>query len=224
MKHATAFRDYLRRVYWKWRSDRKTEPFPGSAAYWEKRYASGGNSGVGSYDFFAEFKAEVLNQFVAARGVKTVIEFGSGDGNQLRLAQYPTYVGYDVSSTAVESCRGLFRDDATKSFHLLSEYDGRKAELALSLDVIYHLVEDRIFETYMRTLFGAAEHYVVIYSSNTEDNRGSSPHVRHRNFTRWIDESLAGWRLAEHMPNKYPYRGDYRQGSFADFFIYEKTS
>jgi len=29
----------------------------------------------------------------------------------------------------------------------MSQYRGERADLALSLDVIYHLVEDRVFET-----------------------------------------------------------------------------
>lgn len=31
-----------------------------SASYWEKRYASGGNSGAGSHNAFAEFKSSVI--------------------------------------------------------------------------------------------------------------------------------------------------------------------
>ena len=80
---------------------RRPRHFPGSAAYWESRYAKGGSSGVGSYGRFAEFKAEVLNRFVATHSVQSVIEFGCGDGNQLALASYPWYLGYDVSATAV---------------------------------------------------------------------------------------------------------------------------
>lgn len=108
-------------------------PFPGSGAYWEERYAEGGNSGVGSYGFLAEFKAEILNAFVAAHGVRTVIEFGCGDGNQLRLARYPVYVGYDVSRTAITHCRKMFKSDDQKSFRLMGEYNGERADLTLSL-------------------------------------------------------------------------------------------
>ncbi len=65
--------------------------FPGSDKYWEQRYAVGGNSGVGSYGKFANFKAEVINKFVREHKIKSVIEFGCGDGNQLKLANYPSY-------------------------------------------------------------------------------------------------------------------------------------
>ena len=35
-----------------------------SKDYWEKRYAEGGNSGYGSYNNLAKFKAEVINNFI----------------------------------------------------------------------------------------------------------------------------------------------------------------
>lgn len=199
-------------------------PFSGSRSYWEDRYAVGGNSGVGSYGLFAEFKADILNKFVADHHVQTVIEFGCGDGNQLGLANYPKYLGFDVSDTAISKCCEAYRSDESKSFRLLSGYHQDKADLTLSLDVIYHLVEDGIFEDYMRLLFDASDRYVIIYSSDTDDNSGNdSVHVRHRQFTKWINDNLKNWRLVEHIPNRYPYRGDYRTGSFADFFIYEKS-
>lgn len=200
------------------------KPFPGSAAYWEKRYSVGDNSGVGSYALFAEFKADVLNEFVSTHRVQTVIDFGCGDGNQLSLAKYPAYLGFDVSSTAISLCQELFKSDSHKSFRLTSQYNGETADLALSLDVIYHLVEDNVFEHYMQTLFEASNRYVIIYASDSDDNHGyEGTHVRHRKFTRWIQGNLPNWNLVKHLPNRYPYRGDYRKGSFAEFFIYEKA-
>jgi hypothetical protein len=71
--------------------------FRGSAQYWERNYARGGTSGPGSYDALAEAKAAFLNDFVRAREVRSVIEFGYGDGHQLSLADYPSYTGLDVS-------------------------------------------------------------------------------------------------------------------------------
>jgi|SRR5579859_2044414 len=203
---------------------KKRKPFCGSTAYWEKRYSAGGDSGVGSSGPFAEFKAEVLNEFVATHQVESVIEFGCGDGQQLGLARYPTYLGLDISSAAILRCRELFKSDGHKSFRLMGEYNGETADLVLSLDVIYHLVEDNVFEHYVQALFKASNRYVIIYSSDTDDHHGhDGVHVRHRNFTRWVRENLPNWKLMERLPNRYPFRGDYRTGSFAEFFIYEKT-
>jgi len=213
--------DLAKRIYWSLFA--RSRPFPGSAAYWEQRYSAGGNSGVGSYALFAQFKAEVLNTFVGTHHVDTVIDFGCGDGNQLTLATYPSYLGFDVSRTAISQCQARFKSDPHKAFRLMADYNGETADLALSLDVIYHLVEDAVFEHYMRKLFEASNRYVIIYASDSDDNRGNEgTHVRHRQFTKWVRENLSQWSLMEHLPNRYPYRGDYRTGSFAEFFIYEK--
>ena len=104
-------------------------PFDDSASYWERRYSGGGHSGVGSYGLFAEFKADVLNRFVAAHAVQSVIEFGCGDGNQLALARYPRYLGFDISETAVARCRKRYRRDRGKSFRAMRDYAGETADL-----------------------------------------------------------------------------------------------
>jgi len=205
--------------------------FSGSQEYWESRYARGGTSGAGSYGKLAEFKAEVLNSFVRDNGISSVIEFGCGDGNQLALADYPAYVGLDVSKTAIRLCKERFEDDKTKSFFLydpdcfVDMNSGFRAELALSLDVIYHLVEDRIFELYMRHLFSAATKFVIIYSTDSDENRPfQAPHVRHRRFSEWVKTNLPEWKLSRRIENKYPFAEiDSRIGICADFFIYEKT-
>lgn len=196
--------------------------FPGSNKYWMQRYAEGGNSGAGSYGKFARFKAEVINKFVSEREIKSIIEFGCGDGNQLKLANYPRYLGFDISKTAIDLCRETFKADSSKSFKLIDEYQGERADLTLSLDVLFHLIEDEIFESYMMRLFTASDKYVIVYSSNTDKNEESeASHVKHRHFTRWIENHLDEWRLIEHIPNKYPYKGNYLEGSFADFYIYK---
>ena len=196
--------------------------FPGSAKYWEKRYFYGGNSGCGSYGGFAEFKAEVLNGFVDQHGVRTVAEFGCGDGNQLSIMKYPYYVGFDVSETAVAECRRLFKHDDSKSFHLLDEYNGQRADLTLSLDVIYHLVEDDVYYRHMELLFDSSDRFVIIYSTDSEDNEGNDgTHVWNRKCTEWVKENMPNWKLIDRIPNRYKYDGDWRKGSAAEFFVYE---
>ena len=200
-----------------------TQLSSGSSAYWEGRYASGGNSGAGSYGKFAELKAEVINGLVSEYHIRSVIEFGCGDGHQLTLAKYPEYLGFDVSPTAVSQCLSRFEGDLTKSFRLLSDYGGEQADLALSLDVIYHLVEDEVFLAYMERLFASARALVVIYSSNQDDGSGrDGAHIRHRQFSRWVAERAPDWVLTRQLANRYPYCGDATGGSFADFYVYAR--
>ena len=203
--------------------------FSDSKTYWERRYLRGKNSGKGSYGKLAEFKANIINSYIEENDIKSVIEFGCGDGNQLTLGQYQNYIGLDVSRTALDICKDIFKEDRAKSFFLYdSEYfiDNSsvfKSDLALSLDVIYHLIEDEVFELYMNHLFDSANRHVIIYSSNGDLGLLNLPHVRHRCFTKWIEENRPDWGMIKKIPNKYPLGSD-GQGSFADFFIYKKKN
>ena len=199
------------------------ERFPGSAAYWRHRYGTGGGSGAGSAGRLAEFKAETLNGLVRRRRINSVIEFGCGDGAQLALSEYPAYIGFDVSADAVSRCQQAFAADQTKAFKLLDAYAGETADCALSLDVVYHLVEDSVFAAHMQRLFAAAGKHVVIYSSNfNRPQQGCAAHIRHRKFSDWIERHQPRWVLAERIPNRHPLNGDPSKGSFADFHIYQQ--
>jgi hypothetical protein len=209
----------IRKLYRTWLY--KLKPFPGSDNYWVRRYNSGGNSGAGSYNRLAEFKAGTINRFVQERSVTTIIEYGCCDGNQLRFAEYPSYLGFDVSPKAIALCRDIFRNDKTKNFKLVTEYKGETAELTLSLDVIYHLIEDEVYYFYMHRLFDSSQRFVIIYSSNYEAEQKF--HEKHRQFTAWVETNKSHWNLIRHVPNRYPYSGNNEEGSRSDFYIYEKV-
>ena len=202
--------------------------FSSSIKWWEQRYVSGGNSGKGSYGVLAEFKAKIINQFVRESEVKSLIEFGCGDGNQLMLANYPNYVGLDISKKAVTVCEEKFINDQSKKFFLYDPYsfdektEQFKADLALSLDVIYHLVEDDVYSAYLKHLFGAGIKYVIIYATDKDEpGRFYERHVRHRNFTKDITMRFPNWKLSKKIKNKYPAGEGSVEASPADFFIYE---
>jgi SAM-dependent methyltransferase len=209
-------------------SDKFSVKLQDSQRYWEKRYAEGRDSGAGSYGRLSRFKAEVLNDFVAKNRLSTVLELGCGDGNQLKLAKYPRYIGMDVSKTAIQMCVDIFGADESKSFIY---YDPEafvdtagflKSDLTLSLDVIYHLIEDEVFESHMRLLFALSGKYVAVYASNHNDNSDTAKHVKHRHFTEWIDENMSNWELVKKIENKYPFDPkNPKETSFADLYIYK---
>lgn len=194
-----------------------------SAEYWEQRYKSNGTSGEGSYNHFADFKADFLNKFVETAEVNLVIEFGCGDGNQLLLAKYPNYVGFDVSQSSIEQCKNIFSNDKTKEFYLCTENVQQKGDLSLSLDVIYHLIEDNVYYSYMEQLFKSSLKWVIVYSSNSNGNDSfQSIHVKHRRFTDWVQDYAPNFKLVQHVPNKYPSSVYGEKGSFAEFFVFKK--
>jgi SAM-dependent methyltransferase len=198
--------------------------FSSSETYWESRYNEGGNSGPGSYGRLAAFKAETINSFIALHSIASAIEFGCGDGSQLLLANYPNYIGVDVSKRAVELCRTKFEKDSSKKFFVIDEFDRdpTTAEMSMSLDVIYHLVEERIYRDYMRRLARSAERFICIYSSNAQIP-GHVDHIRHRRFTDWISSDAPEWKLIQTVRNQYPY--DFEnpdETSWADFYFFAR--
>jgi SAM-dependent methyltransferase len=198
--------------------------FPGSGSFWETVYHDGGTSGPGSYGRLAEFKAEILNDFVRTRNIRTVVEFGCGDGAQLQLAAYPEYVGVDVATGSIRKCSALFAHDSTKRFYLADAFpnDAGMFDLALSLDVIYHLVEDSVFDQYMRRLFGVAHRYVAIYASNYEALT-RAPHVRHRRFTDWIAGNAPEWKQESFVANRFPFDPTRpEETSHSDFYFFAR--
>jgi SAM-dependent methyltransferase len=196
--------------------------FPGSAAFWEAHYARGGDSGPGSRGNLAAYKADFVNAFVAEHGIRTVVDLGCGDGAQLALADYPSYVGLDVSETALDSCRRRFAGDPTKTFarYQPGAVGEGVADLALSMDVLFHLVEDDVFEAYLRDLFGAATRFVLVYASDG-DRESTIGSVTDRPFTAYVAAHFPGWRLRDRVPNPHAWAGDVATGTRSDFFVYE---
>lgn len=196
-----------------------------SKNYWEERYKNNGTSGSGSYNRLAIFKSEVINSFIENNSIDTVIEFGSGDGNQLSMLNIKNYIGFDVSKTIIERLKNNFSHDTTKSFFQFEEYKFQKAPLSMSIDVIFHLIEDHVFEKYMCALFSSSTRYIIIYSSNIEESNDISTHVRHRKFTKWINDNAQNWKCINYIENKYKNLDLYNHSdekSFCDFYIYEK--
>ena len=201
-----------------------SQSFTNSSEYWENRYKAGGNSGAGSYNILAEYKAQIINDFVSKNNIKSVIELGCGDGNQLGYFNFPLYIGVDVSSTIIQKCRDKYRADKNKQFIVLDQYQQENAEMSMSLDVIYHLVEDSIYLDYMQNLFAAGNQYVIVYSSNEDDHENNQDvaHVKHRKFTNWVEKNAPQFELIQHIPNPYPYNGNNEVSSYADFYFFRK--
>ena len=171
-----------------------------SRVYWEHRYASGGNSGDGSRGDNAQRKADYLNAFVKDNQVRSVLEFGCGDGHQLALANYPDYVGLDVAETAIEKCRTLFALDSHKRFYLLPTLWPLTAELVLSLDVTYHLVEQAVYDRHLEDVFSSATRFVILYTTDSDvvdPSLYTADHVKHRPVCRDVTARFPGWLMTD---------------------------
>ena len=206
-------------------TERYSEDFS-SSNYWETRYSKGKNSGLGSYGKLALFKARVINKFIVDHEIGSAIEFGCGDGNNLSLYKIENYVGIDISPTVVTLNRKQFNDDSSKTFLTDEEFRNRpvRAQLGLSLDVIYHLVEDEVFSEYMGNLFNSSNQYCIIYSSDVSANENSPRHIKRRKFTEWVGANAKEWRLKMIIFNEFPPSANAGEQSLSDFYFYEKLN
>ena len=198
--------------------------FRNSRSYWEQRYRLGGDAGRGSFGEPARYKAAVLNAFVRQHQIQSVIEFGCGDGNQLQLADYPRYLGVDVSRAALAHCERRFAADPSKQFMLLEDYAGEQAELALSLDVLFHLVEDATYFAYLDRLFASGLRFVVVYSTSTEQPPRTMRHVRHRDVTGDIATRFPGFERLFDAEAALPPPVHVTQGLATRFYLYQRAS
>ena len=190
-----------------------------SSKFWDERYKKGETSGAGSYGVLCDFKNEILNNFIKENEITELYDMGYGDGNQIEGLKVNNYIGLDVSPTACKMCNEKYKGDETKKFHLYMntplEDMYKKRDLAISLDVIYHLVEDDVYNMYMKNLFNLSKKYVVIYSNDTETNLPGR-HMRCRKFTDYVNENYPEWKLLKKIKNQYP------ELTSADFYIYIK--
>ena len=205
--------------------------YPSSDVYWELRYSHGGTSGAGSYGSLARFKANVIQNFVESNDIKRVIEWGCGDGNQLSLTEFEEYIGFDVSPTAIDICKTKFGEDDSKSFFLYNPdafVDNLRlfhCRLSISLDVIYHLTEDVVYQKYMKDLFRSSDEFVIIYSSNDGDLGDNANHVKHRSHQDYVEKNLQTWELFKKIDNEYPYDPQNpNETSLSDFYVYKKSA
>lgn len=177
---------------------------------WENRYATGGNSGAGSYGDSYEFKRDVINDYIKKFNIKNVLDLGCGDGNQITELSVEKYSGFDISQCVVDLCRKKYENDSSKQFNVYDNNfkNDQSYDLCMSIDVIYHIIDDSDFNCYMCNLFNPLNKYILIYSTNYESVLNG--HMRHRKFDSMIPKTS---KFIEKIKNKVGYD--------ADFYLYK---
>ena len=207
---------YMPGFYWLWQRS-----FPTSTAHWQRHYEHGGDSGPGSYGESATYKANLINQTIRERGIGGIIELGCGDGNQLGYLEVDRYIGLDVSKVAIERCVACYGDNPKRSFIWYDQnyfHDPLRAvtaDCAMSLDVIFHLLEDDVFARYMQNLFNCGRRFVMIYALDEEETQRKHVSVRTRKYSDYVAANIPEFRVALHVA---------KQGKFGDFYLYKRIS
>ena len=73
--------------------------------YWTNRYKTGGNSGAGSYNDLYILKRDIINDIISKKDIKSIIDFGCGDGNQIKEINIKKYIGFDIADSSINICK-----------------------------------------------------------------------------------------------------------------------
>jgi hypothetical protein len=79
--------------------------------------------------------------------------------------------------------------------------------------VVFHLIEDDVFATYMQNLFNCGRRFVIIYGLDEEQARPGHVSVRFRKYSDYIAAKIPEFRIALHVP---------KNDKFGDFYLYER--
>ncbi|WP_141504271.1 class I SAM-dependent methyltransferase [Paenibacillus luteus] len=191
-------------------------------SYWENNYAKGGTSGSGSYGVLADFKAEIINDFIEEHSIQKVIEFGCGDGNQISLMKYGQYLGLDVANSSIDICAQRFAGDLTKSFlpynprHFVN-HGFLSSELVVCLDVLYHITDNNDFRKTLDDIFSCQASYVILYTRITGANEPNVvPTIQDRDIMQHL-EAYTDYQMLSILEQKH------KELSSASFIILKKS-
>ena len=112
--------------------------------------------------------------------------------------------------------------DKNKQFYLCENFVLNDSyDLAISCDVLYHLIDLKIWKNYLSNLFSYSNKYIIIYASNDKDY-GS--HCLARNFTEYINKKFPTWKLIKKLKTSKFSDSNNKNTSISDFFIYQKNN
>lgn len=191
--------------------------------YWDNRYATGGNSGSGSRGLLVQYKADVINQIVAENDIESILDLGCGDGTMLLLLGVDKYYGFDISPIVIGMCKKELEVSGITEFGVYNVDPLPTVDMAISMDVLFHITDMDALKSYLKDLFGHANKMVVIYAYDydSSDKDKFSPHYKPVKFTSIIKEQHPEWMLSQHIENKFPVKEfGTAKGSYSDFYIY----
>ena len=191
--------------------------------YWDNRYSTAVGAGAGSRGRLYEFKLRTVQRIVDEYKVGSVVDLGCGDGRQLKDLKVKKYRGLDISPKAID----LASEHAGKgrTYAILNEdsaADGNIADMAISLDVLFHLPKGQ-YEAHLDELFRFAEKYVLIYAPN--ETGKDKPLRGHMFFSEFVKDVKArfGVEPIEVIKNEFPVVGKNPTAntSYCNFYLFE---
>lgn len=183
--------------------------YQGDYDYWFHRHRRGAGrrefeaDGRGSAGHLRAYKAAFVNAMARKYDCRTAIDLGCGSAWLYGLTSFDEYTGFDISPSAI--WRAYLEHGCPKNaeFHIFDpeRTELRRADVAVSLDVVYHITEEVDLWAYLAAMCEAARRLIVVYAADEDPVETDPPHIARRRFVPLIEKR--GWRLAESPENPY---------------------
>ena len=145
--------------------------------YWDSWYDSSTNSGPGSQGKLQEFKINYLNKLFKQFEIKTVLDFGCGDGSLALGLHCQSYFGIDIAINAIKLCkkrvnRQGFSFECENFFNYTPSIIKNKfpsgLDCCICIDTLYHIFTEQALSETLKSLFSTEAKIVVLYTIPSE--------------------------------------------------------
>jgi ubiquinone/menaquinone biosynthesis C-methylase UbiE len=130
--------------------------------YWDKRYSSGGKSGIGSIGVERKWKWNTIDSYVET--LDDVLDVGCGDISFWENRDCEKYIGIDISETIIQKNR-LERPDWTFICkNAKNRIENLSKDVVLCLDVLFHIMNDTQYREILENLCYYSQKYIIIHT------------------------------------------------------------
>lgn len=134
--------------------------------YWNKRYSAGLNSGQGSIGELRKFKWDTILSKTTIKN-KSVLDYGCGDLSFWKDHIHPEvkkYTGYDISEFIILNHKQKWLDIHPRVSFTHNIVDVPKHDLVFCFDVLFHIIDENLFNYTLKNLISRAKDLLFIYT------------------------------------------------------------
>ena len=133
-----------------------------SKRYWNRRYKSGGNSGLGSVGEKRLWKWSIIDKYVNISDCK-VLDIGCGDLSFWDDKRAKEYLGFDFSSVVIDKNRQKFPELEFKQVDI-SKQMTNTAEVVFCFELLFHVMKEKEYKLILKNLSKATERLLFLTS------------------------------------------------------------
>ena len=152
--------------------------------YWNNRYRSGYNSGIGSVGQYRDWFWSVINNHVP---VNDIIDVGCGDLSFWKGRNCNSYIGIDISKFIIQSNR-LSRPQWRFICCDAADYiEGLSAEVVICIALLFHIEKESEYRKILENLCRYSQKWIILSTWMRKPPSFDSTYQFYRRFEHYFD-------------------------------------